>query len=315
MDPASVDNRVVDYHERADYWTHLINANQCQLGYEFSDRADFRGHIRLRRTDDYQLVGWSSDAVTYIRGPKHIRTDPDDEYRLIVPLTRPVTIGSADEQGTLAPGSAALVSIDQPFSLALPNGTRGVIITIPRQEIQHRLNRVMPSEPLDLTTGLGGVAAGIIGSLYTESAALTDREFDTVSERLVDLLCMQILGDPGSPATQLIHVESAARRYIRRHAGDPDLTVASLAGALGWSVRQIQLAFHAVGATPSEVIREERLRLARDRLRSAAYRRRSIADIASDLGFSSVSSFTKAFHKRFGSTPGRLRPDTVANRR
>ncbi len=304
----AVTTRVVDYHERADYWTQLVDANQCRLGYDFSDRTDFRGHIRLRRTGDFQLVGWCSDAVTYIRSPKHIRADPDDDYRLIVPFTRPMTIGSVDEQSNLAPGSTVLVPIDQPFSLSLPAGTRALIITIPWQEIRHRLNRVSPTaRPLDLTTGIGRVAAGIIGSLYAEAATLTDREFDTVAEQLVDLLCMQILGDPGSPATRLAQVESAARRYIHSHAGDPDLTVARTAGALGWSVRQIQLAFRAGGATPSEVIREERLRLARDRLRNPAYRQRSITDIATGLGFDSVSSFTKAFHRRFGSTPGQIR--------
>ncbi|RDI49391.1 AraC family transcriptional regulator [Nocardia mexicana] len=319
MNPAAaseaVTTGVVDCHERADYWAQVVDENQCQLGYRFSARADFQGRIRLRRTEEYQLVGWSSDAVTYIRGPRHIRADPDDDYRLIVPLTRPVTIGSTDERGALAPGKTVLVSIDRPFSMAVPNGTEGLILTIPQREIRHRLNRVAPSaQPLDLTTGLGRVAAGIIGDLHAESATLTDREFDTVAERIVDLLCMRLLGDPGSPSTGLAPVESAARRYIRGHAGDPDLTVARMAGALGWSVRQIQLAFRAAGATPSEVIREERLRLARDRLRSAAYRRRSISDIASDSGFDSVSSFTKAFRRRFGCTPGQLRerPETVA---
>ncbi|NKY58272.1 helix-turn-helix transcriptional regulator [Nocardia flavorosea] len=160
------------------------------------------------------------------------------------------------------------------------------------------------------------VAAGVIGNLYTEAATLTDREFETVAEQLVDLLCMQILGDPGSPPTQLAHVESAARRYIHSHAGDPELTVARTARALGWSVRQIQLAFRAAGATPSEVIREECLQLARDRLRSPAFRRRSITDIATGSGFDSVSSFTKAFHRRFGSTPGQIREcrETVSAR-
>lgn len=60
------------------------------------------------------------------------------------------------------------------------------------------------------------------------------------------------------------------------------------------------------------MIREERLRLARDRLRNPVYRQRSISDIASDSGFDSVSSFTKAFHRRFGATPGRFRGEPEA---
>ncbi|MBB5913155.1 AraC-like DNA-binding protein [Nocardia transvalensis] len=306
----SAGTSVVDSHERADYWTQLISSYHCRMGYEFPDRAGFEGHTRLRRTESYQLVGWNSGAVTYIRGARHIRADPDDDYRLIVPLAGRLTFRSAEGQGVVAPGATSLVAIDRPFTLSMPDDTRGLIITIPQREIRHRLNRVaLPAHPLDLTTGLGRVAGAMVGSLYAEGDSLTDRQFDTVAERLVDLLCMQILGEPGGPATQLAHVETTARRYIHDHAGDPHLTVARIAAALGWSVRQIQLAFHTAGTTPSEAIREERLRLARDRLRSPAYRQRSIADIASDLGFGSASSFTKAFRRRYGITPGRLREE------
>jgi AraC-like DNA-binding protein len=300
----------VDPHERADYWAYLINSYHCRLDYRFPSRTDFRGHTNLRRTDAYQLVGWKSDAVTYRRSPRLIRADPDDDYRLIVPLAGQLTFRSDDGHATLTPGMASLVLLDQPFTMSMSDGMQGLISTIPRQEIRHRLNRVAPpTRPLDLTTGLGRVAAGMVSGLYTESAALTDLQFNTVSEQLVNLLCMQILGEPASSPTHLTHVEATARRYIHAHAEDPDLIGARVASALGWSLRQIQLAFSAAGTTPSEAIREERLQLARDRLRSPAYRHRSITEIASDLGFGSASSFTKAFRRRFDTTPSQLRAE------
>ncbi|WP_327093664.1 helix-turn-helix domain-containing protein [Nocardia vinacea] len=306
----STTTNVVDPHERAEYWADLISTYHCRLGYRFPSRTDFRGHTQLRRTDAYQLVGWRSDAVTYLRNPSHIRADPDDDYRLIVPFTGRLSFRTEDRYGILAPGTMCLVAVDRPYAMSMSDSTRGMIITIPRKEIKHRLNRVVPpNHPLDLTTGLGRVTDGILSGLRTESAALTDLQFDSVSERLVDLLCMQILGEPASSPTQLAHVEATARRYIHDHAGDPDLTGTRVAIALGWSLRQIQLAFSDAGTTPSEVIREERLRLARDRLRSPAYQHRSITDIASDLGFGSMSSFSKAFRRRFDTTPGQLRED------
>ncbi|MBF6173017.1 AraC family transcriptional regulator [Nocardia blacklockiae] len=303
--------RAVDPRERADYWAHLIDSYHCRLGYEFPCRTDFHGHTRLRRTAAYQLVGWESDAVTYRRDPKLIRADPDDDYRLVVPLAGRIGFDSADEKGTLAPGFAALVAIDRPFAMSMSDGGRGLIVTVPRREIRHRLHRVpVPARPLDLTTGLGRVAAGMIGSLYAESAALTDEAVDAVAERLVDLLCLQLLGAPASAPARLAEVEASARRYIHDHAMEPDLGVARVAGALGWSPRQLQLAFRATGTTPSEVIRETRLRVARDRLRNPAYGHRSIAAIAADLGFASISSFTKAFRRRFDITPGQLRHES-----
>ncbi|WP_425577668.1 helix-turn-helix domain-containing protein [Nocardia callitridis] len=44
-------------------------------------------------------------------------------------------------------------------------------------------------------------------------------------------------------------------------------------------------------------------------MRNPAYQRRSITDIASDLGFGSASSFNKAFRRRFDTTPSQLRED------
>ncbi|MEU1981979.1 AraC family transcriptional regulator [Nocardia sp. NPDC019395] len=309
--PAAADSattNAVAPRERADYWTHLINMYHCRLGYRFADRTDFRGHTRLRRTNAYQLVSWESDAVTYLRDQKLIRADPDDDYRLIVPFAGRLTFGSEEARGELLTGTMCLMAIDQPFSVSMSDSSRGVIITIPRAELRHRLNRAAPpTGPLDLTKGLGRVTAGLIGGMYTESAELTDRQFDSVSERLVDLLCMQILGEPPTSPTQLTAIATAARRYIQNHAADPDLTGTRVAAALGWSLRQIQLALRATGTTPSEIIREERLQLARDRLRSPAYQRSSIADIASDLGFGSASSFNKAFRRRFDATPSQLR--------
>lgn len=48
--PEAVTTRAVDFHERADYWAELVDANQCRLGYEFPDRTDFRGHWAGRYT-------------------------------------------------------------------------------------------------------------------------------------------------------------------------------------------------------------------------------------------------------------------------
>lgn len=298
----------IEPHERVDYWTHLISSYQCGLAFRFPQSTDFRGRTTRRHTGAYQLVGWDSDAVSYARTPKLIRTDPDSDYRLLVPLTGTLRFRHYDDTGSLSPGSACLVSTDEPFAMAMGDGSHGLILTISYEEIRHRLNRYhLPPQPLDLTAGLGGVAGAVANTLYTQRDALTDSQFDVVAEQLVDLLCMQILGEPPSTPNHLSQVEATARRYISGHAGDPELTGARVAAALGWSLRQLQLAFSAAGTTPSEVIREQRLQIARDRLRNPAYRHRSVADIAADLGFGSVSSFTKAFRRRFGTTPGQVR--------
>ncbi|NEW40942.1 AraC family transcriptional regulator [Nocardia cyriacigeorgica] len=295
--------------ERVDYWADLVDSFQgVRLSYEFSSSSDFYGRIRRHRTDNYQIVGRESDPIVYTRGAKHVRADPDDDYRLVVPLTGRFNVRYDDGAGSLAPGMSSLVTINRPMAFSASSGSHGLIMTIPRREIQHRLNRAdPPAGPMDLTTGLGRVAKDMMTGLYAEASVLTAAQFDAVAERVVDLLCMQILGDAPYTASHLGEVESTIRHYIRRHVENPDLTSAIIARGLGWSVRQVQLALQHAGTTPRELIREERLQIAHSRLRSPAYRGMSVTDIALGLGFGSVSSFSTAFRQRFGTTPSSVR--------
>lgn len=307
----SASTDVVQPCERGDYWAYLIDSYQCRLGYDFPRKSDFHGHTVRRRTGIYQLVGWVSDNVTYYRGRQHIREDPDDDYRLLVPINGQFTVRQGDQDGVLVPGKGCLVTIDRPFAMSMSEGSRGWIMTIPRREIQHRLNRIAPpARPLNLATGLGRVAADLAGGLYAEHASLTAYQFDAVSERLVDLLCMLILGEPPISPSHSHEIAATVRNYIRTHADDPMLTGATVAHALGWSLRQIQLVLQRAGTTPRELIREERLKLARARLSNPGYRHLTITQIGLDLGFGSASSFNRAFHQRFGTTPGSLRQST-----
>lgn len=59
--------------------------------------------------------------------------------------------------------------------------------------------------------------------------------------------------------------------------------------------------------TASELVRQERLELARLRLGSDDFRDQSIADVAVSVGFQSPSAFSAAFRRHFGVTPREFR--------
>jgi AraC-like DNA-binding protein len=304
----SATTRVVAPEERADYWSELINSYHRRLSYAFPPRGDFDGRTTLRRTADYQLIGWESDAVTYYRTAGDVRGDSDDDYRLLLPITGQMGLRQDEEYARLPPGIGCLVTIDKPFAFALGAGTKGLLMTIPRREVDHRLDRgAQPTRPTDLTSGLGRIAADLAAGLLAEGGVLTGRQFDTVAMRIVELLCMHIVGDQPTGQSHLGDLEIAVRHYIRTHAGDPELSGATIGHALGWSLRQIQLALQRAGTTPRELIKEERLQLAYARLRSPAYRDWSIAALALGSGFGSASAFSTAFRHRFEASPRDIR--------
>lgn len=302
----------VEPRERADFWSEHIGSYQSRMGYRFGRTDNFRGETVRQRTETYQLVRFRSDEIEYSRTARQVREDPDGDYRLLLPLTGGIVLRQDGHEARLTPGTGTLVSFGLPFECLQDASTQAFVLTIPAREVDGPLNRKSPlATGLDLTRGLGRVVGSMLDGLYAERADLTDSQFDAVSDRVVELLRMLATGD-GRPdgARHLTGVETVVRRHVREHAADPGLTGTSMARALGWSLRQIQLALQHAGTTPRDLIREERLRLVRERLRCGDCEHLTITDLAYASGFSSASALSTAFRQRFGVSPREMRNGT-----
>ncbi|WP_369696694.1 helix-turn-helix domain-containing protein [Streptomyces sp. XD-27] len=295
--------------ERTDFWSEHVTSYQARMGYSYPRTDDFHAGTIRQCTDTYQLVKFWSDTIKYTRTAGQVRHHPDEDYRLVLPLAGELVMRQDDQEIRLMPETGFLLTFATPFEALHDASTRTLIMSIPAQEVNGRLNRSSPiATGLDLTTGLGRVVGDMLTGLHKERDTLTGGQFDAVSDKLVELLCMLAAGDdrPTAPG-HLTEVETVVRRYIREHAADPDMTGATLAQALGWSLRQVQLALQHGGTTPRELIREERLQLVRDRLRAPAYRHMTITELAYASGFSSSSALSTAFRQRFGVCPREMR--------
>ncbi|HEX8255164.1 MAG TPA: AraC family transcriptional regulator [Thermoanaerobaculia bacterium] len=95
-----------------------------------------------------------------------------------------------------------------------------------------------------------------------------------------------------------------ARDFIRAHAYD-DLPLAEIAGVAELSPNHLLRTFQSLfGATPHQYATNVRLRRAAELLRTTA---RPVVDICTEVGFSSVPSFTTLFKRHFGITPAAYR--------
>ena len=93
-------------------------------------------------------------------------------------------------------------------------------------------------------------------------------------------------------------------RWLRAHLSEP-LRIADLAAHCGFGMRRFHQVFiDAFGETPHRYL--QRLRLDTS-LTLLADPRRSLTDIALDIGFGDQSAFTHAFTRRFGLAPGQWR--------
>jgi AraC-like DNA-binding protein len=93
--------------------------------------------------------------------------------------------------------------------------------------------------------------------------------------------------------------------------GDPALTPASCAKALGVSVRALHMAFEPAGESFSQVLQQYRLDRCIGLLRSPSAGGRAVSDIAFACGFGSLAGFYRAFSRAYGASPTDVRADAA----
>ncbi|NKY37562.1 AraC family transcriptional regulator [Nocardia speluncae] len=297
------DTSAVPAGSSADFWAEHVCRNQGTLQFCFSDAPTFRGSMSIQGDADYLLIDVCSDDIVYTRTRKDIRRDDDAGLRLAVPTTGVLGLRQDDRAVRVRPGQAAVVTKTRPADFRQPRGTRARVLSMPAG--------ALPLDPgsgpavIDLELGLGPVVAGMVGGLVEQRAALDGQGFAAACDMIVELLGL-CLRPTGNAATTLGAIDIAVRDFVRRNAAQPELTPAVIAHSLGWSLRQIQLALHTTGTTPSRLIRTERLARAHRLLRRGSADR-TIADIAHASGFRSLSVFGAAFKARYGCTPHEVR--------
>lgn len=288
-------------------WRGFTSAYQGEMSCRFP-RGDFAASLRRLQTGTHQILTWRSTPTGYRRTARHIRADDVDSYLLVMPMAGHITVGDRERSEVLGRDSARIMSMSRPFEVSHGADVHLLVLTMARREVERRVSGAANEVGnLDLGTGLGLIARSLLISALQECDRLSAGQFDLVIDRLVELLCTVVTDGATRCSGRLSEVEAAARRYVREHADEPDLNGESIAAALGWSVRQVQLALQRAGTTPRDLIREERLALAHARLANPAYRTVSITELAHRSGFNSAGRFSTAFRHRFGLTPRELR--------
>ncbi|MCX4979112.1 AraC family transcriptional regulator [Streptomyces sp. NBC_00620] len=271
--------------------------------------APWSGRLEWQRSKSYGLALCSGGEEVVHRDARHIRSDPRGTYELLVPLAGTAWVEQGSSSGEIGPGSMALCDIDRPLTFAHGAELRGISFFMAGQNVAGR-SPIAAGGPhiLSGAGGLGRVVRQLTTTLHEEREQLSETTFDIACDRLLDLVCLAAEGgNDSAPTGQRATVEASIRRYVRRHACDRDLDVVGIARALGWSARYVQQVLQAANTTSRDLIRRERLNVARTRLVSASWSTYSIAEIAHSCGFGSHASFATAFREEFGTTPREAR--------
>lgn len=300
--------------DRAEWWSELVSSIHARMAFRMRDA--YRGRIEHQHTEAYQLVRWWGDEEFVKRSGTDVRRHPHGAYELLIPVTGSMMIRQADAALRLGPGSMALATIDAPMDMWHGGNFSCLALVIPRARLDARIGRPLTrTVELDAAHGMGRIVADLLGSLRSQAHTIDGLAFDAAADRAVDLLCFAYAGALLPPVYEAQDdLAATIRGFVRANAADVSLNGAAVAARLGWSLRQIQTQLQRVGTTPSTLIREERLELARLRLQQRGWDHRTVASIARSSGFGNASTFSNAYRERFGERPTDTRERCRAHR-
>ena len=279
---------------------------------ESGDDIGFRGRVVRQASNDYQLMSWRSAPHVYTRTSRDIRTDERDHYTILVPIAGRVYL-EGNEPRAVSPGEVLVVPPWTPFRIRHATQVRGMAFLAPSSRVEARLPHCpsAPRRPSLTDTGFGRVARDTLRSIHREHATLDERQFDVLADRALDMIALAAAaaGAEGTEGTEGTDATTATvmavRRHVIEHIADRDLSLADVASAVGWSPRYVQLALARHDTTLRELLRQERLELARNRL--AGKPGLPVAVVAASVGFRSPSAFSSAYRRHFGYAPTETR--------
>ena len=213
----------------------------------------------------------------------------------------------------MRPGDGYLIHHSRSFDTAFPVGGKiiplriksaalGALVRHPETAAGRSFDGAHPN--MALLRGYLSAFTGVKDSLSTEMLG-------TFGLHIVDLVASVIgatrdgaaqADDRGIKAARL----RAALAAISTRSTDPTFTVNALGAELKVTSRYIQLLLEETGTTFSGHVVEHRLQRAW-RLLSDPFCRLKIAAVAYECGFNDLSTFNRAFRRRFGETPTAVR--------
>jgi AraC-like DNA-binding protein len=278
----------------------------------FGVRADVDPNLSF----DSVIEAWGVGQIVFLDGDIRCLTvtpmSPDEspwsnDYLFLKLITRGSML--VEERGGVhefGPGGIVLLDPQRPYREIFPERATGLSMRLPRQALTERgfrsaLNRAhFP----DVSSPDVQSVRALIECVASQSYAPRAHVMQRLGDQLLDL--MDIVLDVPLATGRMRTAEAIiykAKQYIERHAGDPDLSPASVAADVCVSTKHLARLFSAQGVSLMRYVLSVRLDRAARLLTATPWRRNLVQQVAQQCGFSSASHFSHAFKQRYGVAP------------
>lgn len=252
----------------------------------------------------------SNDLEYVRRGWDDIRRDPKEHLFLIVQIEGSCGLEHGDRQNVLDVGECILVDSTRPTTFHFGGHfSNHISLHLPRQmmysdsrihfDVARKLFAYDPMAQM-----LHALIAKIMTTAESDSASPHLRQLMFTATRQAfhssrEAEPLHALHDSASKRLQMVDM------LIDRHLTENDLSARWLATRLGISIRTLQQDFQGMGVTCTTIIRDKRLRLAKEKIEQLKEQKSggTIAEVAYSAGFNDISYFNRSFKELFDCAP------------
>jgi AraC-like DNA-binding protein len=294
----------------SEHFIQGIQASMLPLATEVKTSQHFSGRIESRPHKSGTLIRIRvSPHVCYCPAPE-VCVSSGGHVVVCYVIGGEVSIDQAGRITKARTGDIILFRNDAPLIITHAPTTfyKALAVTLERSVVenifysdQHYAGVVIPREKM-------APPLSMCASFLLRNFRVLEREgIDSVIGALLALLPIGM----GEPSDQEIDTAKQAQsrlrtrliKFIEENIRNPNLTPKMAANRFGVSTRYIHKIFATSGSTFATSVTSARLDCIRRELESFCERRRCISSLACYWGFDNVSTFNRAFKRRFGSSP------------
>ena len=262
-----------------------------------------------------ELFDISIDPIAIYRRTEDIAKDSNDDYLLATQLEGTVVVKEGDVEFTQHPGSLALMSAGEPYTVIHTQKSHRLVLHIPSEMYQERILAHQEQREfrprLMQAGGLATIVHDMLKSLAFEADKLARTEQYTLAESLLELTAAMLRSEVDQEYESQHAKQSALFRrileFMEANYMDCELTPEKIASANGISIRYLHSLFQQAGMTVSKWIWERRLKATREDLLDPNMSHMRVSEIAYRRGFNDPAHFSRAFKTRFEISPSKLR--------
>jgi AraC-like DNA-binding protein len=303
----------VPQRQSLEYWHDWVCGTFVNLDCHVRDSTNFNGAMLSQPISSLMLTRMSSDRMELVRSSQRIAKGREDCFLIAVEGRTESALLQDGREGLLDTGDFAIVDSTRPYTVLFREGFEHHVLRIPRRDLANRLGSLetVTGVTFSGSHGAGKIASALCRMLSSDPDSMPSAGMDQVAGSLLDLFAVAIGERLGSGNVHETATRNAwfirIRNHIDAHLSDPSLSRASIAQALGVSVRHVADIFASRDMSVMSYVLDRRLQRCHTALADPAQAGRSISNVAFAWGFNDLSHFGRAFRAHYGVSPREVR--------